>query len=155
MTHVVFTLSDASDEKTSVTIPLPTLAADGSNYAAILTAITAAQAQVEAVTGGNVQKYTIVADIVRLTNVIPSDDSARETKWVVRYQDDTTLKIHTLEIGPADRSLLPMSPASDFVDTSSTDGTWTAFLSWFNGLTSPAGNNVTLLTMEHVGRSRL
>lgn len=153
MTHVAFTLIDASAETTTVTVPLADVAGDGSNWAAILTAVAAAQTQIEAVSGGSVKQKTIVADIERLTNVVPSDDSARESKWLIRYQDDTTLEIKTMEIGNADRALLPMSPASDFVDTSSVDGTWTAFLAWFNGLEVNGGHTVTLISMQHIGRN--
>lgn len=153
MAYAVFSLIDASNEVTSVTVNLGDIAGDGSNYAAILTAMTDAQAQIEAITDGTVKERTLVASRERLTNVIPSDNSARESKWVIRYQDDDTLKVHVMEIGNANRSLLPMNAASDFVDVNnSSNATWTAFLAWFNDdVVSPAGNEVTLLTMEHTG----
>lgn len=82
--------------------------------------------------------------------VTPTNGAQREHKWLIRYSDNTTGSLHYAEIPTANTSLL--APNSDFVDLSAGDGALLKTEFEANML-SPAGNSVTLLSMQSVGRT--
>lgn len=154
MTYAFITWLDRSREKATMSFRLPDIAADGSNYAAIKTAFDAIYAAVDDVTDGNIFEYGIVAERTRITNVTPGT-GRREQKWLVRYQDDVTLAVHRCEIPLNDESTMPMMVGTDFVDTSSSDTETVALLAALNTyMLSPAGNAITVISIEDVGRNK-
>lgn len=153
MTYGFITWQDRSKEKSTMTFNLPTLLADGSNYAAITTAFSAVLAAVEDVTEGNIFEHAIVARRTRVDNTIPVT-GRREQKFVVRYQDDVTLKVYNLEIPLSDETSMPYNAGTDFVDIGSADAEVTALIAAFNTyVLSPTGNAITVISIESVGRN--
>lgn len=153
-TILAVTLVDDSKETSTVSFFLPDVAADGTNWAAILSARAAILAAVDAVTEGYIKEHHLLTEATRLTNSIPTDGD-REAKLQVSYQDNVTLKPHTLTIPCRDKSAFTWSPGTDFVDLGASSPTsQTDFIAAFNGnVKSPAGNAVTIFSMEKVGRN--
>ncbi len=153
MTYGMITFIDRSKEKATMTFNLAPIAADGSNYAAITAAFAAVLAAVEDVTEGNVFETAIVATRTRIDNTIPTT-GRREQKFLVRYQDNTTKKVYNLEIPLSDESAMPYSPGTDFVDIGNTDTETVALIAALNtNVKSPNGNDITVISIESVGRN--
>lgn len=150
----IFTFQDHSAETSSVTVFLPALAMDGTNWPAIVADLNAVFLAMDGVTLGNIQEYTVVAERARQTNVIPPDGE-REMKLKVAYQDDVTLKRHTMTIPCRDNSKFTWVAGSEFVDLSSTvHAEQVALLTALtNNALSPEGNSITVISMERVGRN--
>ena len=119
VTTVVFTVKDHSNETSNVSMFLPALTMDGTNWPAIVSGLNALFLALDDVTLGNLKEYTVVADRARQTNVIPPDGE-REVKLKVSYQDDVTLKPHTLTVPCRDNSKFTWVAGSEFVDLTST-----------------------------------
>lgn len=152
-TYAFITWMDKSKEKATMSFFLPTLLADGSNYAAITAAFNAVLAAVEDVTEGNIQEWAIVANRTRLTNEVPVT-GRREQKWLVRYQDDTTLKVYNLEIPVSDTASMPFNTGTDFVDIGNADAETTALIGALNtNVKSPTGGAITVISIQDVGRN--
>lgn len=153
MTYGIITWQDRSKEKATMTFNLPALLADGSNYAAITAAFAAVQAAVAAVTEGSIFETALVADRTRVSNAIPTD-GRREQKFLVRYQDDTTLKVYNLEIPLSDETAMPYNSGTDFVDIGNADPQTAALIAALNtNVKSPVGNDITVISIESVGRN--
>jgi len=151
MTYGFLTFIDRSAEKSVASFNLTEIAGDGSNYAAVTASMAAVKAAFAAVTDGAIAEESLVASRTRLTNVIPGSGH-RELKWLVRYQDDVTMKLYNLEIPNADDTALPMNAGSDFVDIGNAGAA--SFIAAFNtNILSPAGNAVTLISVQLVGRN--
>jgi hypothetical protein len=89
--------------------------------------------------------------------VAPTDnDAQRESKILVRYKDDVTADIYTLEIATPDLANLTLEPQSKkFVklDDAGIMATWVAaFEGYFKAPANPT-NAVTVLTAQVVGRN--
>lgn len=145
---------DQSNEVAGFTFYQPSVAADGSNWAAITADISTIIAALNAVTLGNLFQQRVVASTTKYTNAIPTTGN-RELKVLVRYQDDVTLKVHSFEIPMPDESKFPFVAGSDFVDINDTSIVeFTTLLAAINSdFLSPAGNAVTVISMERVGRN--
>lgn len=156
MTTVVYSFLDVSNEVASTSLRLADLAADGTNYAQLTARFNAIQVALEGVTGGVIKEKSLVASRQRLTNETPADGE-RESKWLVRYEDNVTKDVFNFEIPCAERTLLPMLVNSDFVDMAQ-DTTHPALTALVNAVEnplvlSPRGNAITVLSIEKVGRN--
>lgn len=152
-TYGILTWIDKSKEKATMSFFLDDLAADGSNYAAITSAFNAVKAAVVAVTEGSLFEEAIVAKRTRLDNTIPSD-GRREQKYLVRYQDNTSLKVYNLEIPCSDLTTMPFSPGTDFIDIGSVDAQTVALITALNtNVKSPTGGDITVISIQDVGRN--
>jgi hypothetical protein len=158
MTYGFFTWKERSREKATLTVNLPDILPDGTNYPAIVTAMDTLQTALEAVTQGVIMERTIVAERTRLTNIVPGD-GRREQKLSVAYQDDVTKGVYTTEIPVYDTDALPYANGTDFIDLNYTvAGTkkdnLDMLLAALNGsLRSPLGNPVTVIQMQDIGKN--
>lgn len=155
MAYGFVTLMDKSKERSTVSFNLATLVSDGTNYPALTAARDALVAAIDGVTEGIIQEQALVAARERLTNVIPTTGH-RERKLLVRYQDNDTLKVYTMEIPCIDDDAFTFAAGTDFVDlnASSPPAAQTALLVALNdNLMSPLGNDITVISMESVGRN--
>lgn len=160
MTYGVITWLDASKEKASVTVNLPPLLADGSNYAAITADFAAIVAAFDGITDGNLFETAIIAERTRLTNAIPSIGD-REDKLLVRMEDDTTKRVFSFELPcrqprGSGAGKTPYLPGTDFVDVANVQANVVALVAAVNDdLRSPGdpANGVTLLSAQAVGRN--
>lgn len=153
MARVVFTIRDFSDEYSSVAFPIPEPAADGSDWAAILTDVGTLQAALAAMTGGHIAKKQIVVGDEAVNDTRPALPWAqREIKWLVRYQDDTTFKKYTLTLPCAALELMS-DGGDDYLDIVGVTAAAT-FVTWLeNNMVSPDGNAITVNSISHVGRN--
>lgn len=106
----------------------------------------------DAITLGQEQGHQSVE--VTSTSALPSSDSnaAREDKWLVRYSDDVTGKVWRVSIPCRDDTAVTYQQNSDFVDL--TAGAAATFVTQFEAfVASPDGNDVTVQSMERVGRN--
>lgn len=151
---VSLTRKDASNEDTVTSFNLPTLLADGSNYAALTTLYTALEAAVENITSGVQKQRKVTALEERLTNVVPTDDSRRENKWRVVYEAFDTKAIYDLTIGCADWTGINRAGTTDWWDMTNMSATMTAFKTAFEAaVVMPNNATVTLLGVQDVGRN--
>lgn len=150
----VVSFTDMSAETGTFSFYLPAIAGDGSNYAAILAARDAFLTVLDASFDGQIKEHKLYVDLTRVSNVKPSDGD-REEKIEIRYQDDTTIKIHNMTIPCRDKANWDWEANSDFADLSG--GVVTAqdnFVAAFNtNVKSPEGNAVTIISIEKVGRN--
>ena len=154
MTYLTFTRKDASDEKAVSSIRVVDILADGTNYPTITGAQSTIQTAIDGVTNGIANQQRIVASDVRLTNVVPSDDSRRETKWLCSYEDDTTFEIFNVTLPCSDWTNANRAGTTDFWDLTNETAQMTAMrLALENNMLSPNGNSITLLSVEDVGRN--
>lgn len=153
-TVLVIKFQDMSGETSSFSAYLPALAGDGSNWAAILAARDAFITAVTNSFAGQVMSHKLIADNTRVTNVKPTDGD-REEKIEIRYQDDVTLQVHHLTIPCRDKANWDWDTNSDFTDmTGGVVALQDAFISAVTtNLVSPAGNAVTIISIEKVGRN--
>lgn len=153
-TPVALTWRDRSDETSTMTFQLPSVASDGSNYAAVNAAAATVITALNAVTEGTLYQHRITTKIQKYTNAIPTT-GRREFKVLVRYQDDVTLNVFSFEIPCVDETKFPWLTGSDFVDIN--DVTITEFTDLLAALNtqviSPDGGAITVISMEGVGRN--
>lgn len=153
MTYGLITWQDRSKEKATMSFNLPDLAGDGSNYGAIMTAFNAVLAAVADVTEGNIFETALVAWRNRIDNTVPST-GRREQKFLVRYQDNVTLRVYNLEIPLSDETAMPYNAGTDFVDIGNADAETVALLAALNTyVKSPTGGAITVISIESVGRN--
>lgn len=144
--QVSVTLIDASNEKSTTRLNVRSLT-DGATFA---TAFGNLQTEIDAITGGSLYEVNEFLT-TRFTNVVPSDGD-REQKWLVRYQDNSTLRVYSNEIPNADWSTVTRITGTDYVDLSVAPAS--DFVTAFEALVaSPAGNQVTVLDIRFVGRN--
>lgn len=74
----------------------------------------------------------------------------REEKWLVIYQDNTTLELYQCELPTRKTSLQPPI-GTDKVDL--TIAPWSTFKSAFESAVSPNGNSITVLEIRLIGRN--
>ncbi len=86
----------------------------------------------------------------RVSNTIPSI-GFRESKFLIQYYDNTTLKRYTTTI-PTAVAAVTFIPNTDFVDL--TDPDVAAFVGAHEAFAaSPEGNAITVLNIQFVGRN--
>lgn len=124
------------------------------SIAGFITEFGQMRAAIDGITLGTVIEETWVGDKTDISNVAPTNVFAqRETKWLVRYEDDVSKNVHTLTIPTADPTgrLLPASDKADLAETA-----MAAFVTRFESFArSPENdqNTVTVLDIELVGRN--
>lgn len=140
---------DYSNEKSSTRVAVEDI--DGTNFAATVTAVQALRNAIGGITLGTVSSDDLTALSTFISRTPPTDKAAqRESKWLVRYEDDVTHKIYRNEIPTADQALL--SGNSDLI-TSFPVGVLGTFKSAFEAIVrSPANNSVTVLSLQFVGK---
>jgi len=104
------------------------------------------------ITLGEQAKTTVVAVETILSAAAPTSDLAqRETKWLVRYEDNTTHLVYNVEIPTADLAghLLGNTDNADLANADIA-----AFIAAFEAYqVGPTGNAVTVVDILHVGRN--
>lgn len=142
---VSFTQLDQSGEKT--TTKLNTAAAIGLDPPPVLFTdlITAIDTEL---TDGLFVTYT-VNDVRRLVNAAVGGGN-REDKLLMVFQDNTTLKLYTSEVGCRLPSLTVVGAGSDSVPAATWSATKTA---WDAFVRSIDGNQTTLLDVRIIGRN--
>jgi len=147
-----FTLLDASNEKSTMSFHVGEITAV--TIAGFLTQFGALRTAVEAISIGALVTDSWTGDRTKYSAAIPSDkDSQRERKFLVIYEDDSTLAPYRVEIPCADYALSGLFAGStDEVDLTQTE--IAAFVTAFEALCkSPEGNAVTVLQIRGVGRN--
>lgn len=121
------------------------------NFAAVGAQLQTLGTATNALSLGQPAKSTLIAQINTISAAAPSDVNAqRERKWLVRYTDDVTNQIYTLEIPCADLAG-NLAANSDMADPTSTE--WAAWITAFEAVAkSWQGNAVSFLDAQHVGR---
>lgn len=101
---------------------------------------------------GEVAKTKVVAVETIVSGATPASELAqRENKWLVRYTDNTTGVLYSLEIPTADLAghLLGNTDQADLTETD-----MAAFVAAFEAyVVSPVANAVTVVEILHVGRN--
>jgi len=86
-----------------------------------------------------------------LSAALPTDPFAqRETKWIVRSEDNTTHEIFRNEIPCSDLSLL--SGNDEFITSFPVGPLATFKTAWEAAVLSPDGNDVTLISLQAAGK---
>jgi hypothetical protein len=142
------TLQDFSRELSTVGFATVS-AADNSTYQGYVTDFESA---VSALTTGvpNTRTQSLVT---RLSNQPSSDStSARELKLLVRIEDNSTLKRYSFSIPTFDPDAGDFQGNSDFLNlTGTNEGPLVSAIEAL--VASPAGNPVTVVSLQMVGRS--
>jgi len=102
--------------------------------------------------GAAVRASVTIPNVVDAGSALPPTDKAanRGNKWLFRFQDSTTGKIYTNEIGTADDAQLP-SATNDYLDM--TAGVGLALKTALDAVyESPVGNAGVLLSVQQVNR---
>lgn len=145
----VLSVIDYDQELSSIRVKLPDI--DAANYAATMTAVAALWAGCLGIITGNLKVSHVSTREVAYGANPPSNQFAqRETKWLIRYKDNTTNEIFRNELPTADLSLLTQN--SDTI-TDFSAGVLLAFKNaWEAIVKSPNGNAVTMISLQHVGK---
>jgi hypothetical protein len=154
MTNVTFTRRDASREDAITSFRVTQILADGSNYAALNTALSTLGATIEDIVNGNLIKEELYARQNRYTNATPTDDSRREQKWRVVYEDTSTLEVYDYTIPCSDWTNCNRAADSDWWDMNNLSTEQSAFVAAFEAVVlSPRGNATNIIGVEDVGRN--
>jgi hypothetical protein len=124
---------------------------DATNYTAWNTLLDNLQTGIAGIIIGEPASEVRTASQNTLSAALPTDQFAqRETKWIVRSEDNTTHEIFRNEIPCANLSLLsgndefitvfPAGPLQDFQTF------------WEAAVMSPDGNDVTLISLQAAGK---
>jgi len=150
--QVTVSVRDYSEEVSTCRLHVPEMTA--ANHDAVATSGLALASAVENITDGIVNKWVLVHSINKLSNQLGStdDESRRERKMMVQYEDNVTLDVYTVEIPSPDMSILTYDGKTDKILL--TDGAAMAgFVTAFEGnAVSPAGNAVTVIGAYVTGR---
>ncbi len=140
---------DYDNELSRIRCRIPDI--DAANYAATTALVAALIAAMGAIGLGVFAKSHILTREVTYGSTPPSDQTAqRETKWLIRSEDTVTHEIVRHEFPCADLSFLTgnQDTVTDF-----TAGAMLAFKNAWNAVVeSKAGNPVTLISLQHVGK---
>lgn len=154
MSRGSFTMMDRGGEKSPVNFYAGDITAV--SIAGFLTQFGALRTAIEGVTIGTVHKEMWVGDDTILSQVRPATNLAqRETKILVTYQGDTSLKLFNLEIPTADLVALTMDTDGDGIVLADS-GPMAAFVTAFEDIgRSPddSEETVTVIRARHVGRN--
>lgn len=144
------TMIDASGEKSTVQFnarPYNVL-----TYADDLSDFTAFRTAVEGVTRGAIVADASTPFASKFGATVSDAQAARELKWLVRFQDDTTFGTGRLEIPTADLTAAPLVAGTDLADLADTQ--MAALVTAIEGaVRSVDGNTVTVLDVTLVGRN--
>ena len=134
------------------TFKLNTAQLDAATVITIGATVAAFRAAVAGISGATFKSERFTQFDNQLSNVPPSNQYyQRETKYLVKYQDNTTLDIFRCEVPCANLSLL--SNNSEFLDITTALSPGAVFKSEFeNFVLSEEGNAVTVLSVQAVGR---
>jgi hypothetical protein len=150
--YSVFTMLDASGEKSSATIYNGAITQV--SLAGFLTAFGNLRNAIDAITLGTIHKELWVGDSTVLSQVAPTNEFAqRELKWLVRYRGNLTNKIFTLTIPTAD-PVGRLVAGTDRADL--TNAQIQAFVNEFHGFARTPDSDqetVTVLDITLVGRN--
>ncbi|MCK5133316.1 MAG: hypothetical protein KAR40_14335 [Candidatus Sabulitectum sp.] len=147
-----FTFLDASAEKSSMTFNFGAITA--ASLPGFLTQFGALRTATDAISIGQLVGDMWTGDKTKYSNVVPTDkDAQRERKFLVVYEDDTTLALYRMEVPCADYALVDVFQGeTDLVDLAQT--AIAAFVTAFEALCrSPEGNAITVVSMRGVGRN--
>ena len=138
------------DRETS-TMRVNTAELDPATVLTIGAEVAVFRAAVAGISGGTLKAERFTQFSNQLSNVPPTNQFyQRETKWLVRYQDNTTLDIYRSEVPCANLSLL--SNNSKFLDITTALSPGAVFKAEFeNFVLSEEGNAVTVLSVQQVG----
>jgi hypothetical protein len=121
------------------------------NFAAWNTALDNLQAGILGIVIGEGASDRRTAETRFLGNSLPTDKFAqRETKWIVRYEDDVTHQLYRNEIGTADLALL--SGNDEFITVFPVGALATFKTAWEAAVLSPNGNSVTVISLQAAGK---
>ncbi len=136
--RVQFAPSQAlADDITKVTLPANSVA---------LIFVTALQA----VSDGLIVRRSLTTS-VKLTNAAAATDGQREERWLVVYQDNTTMTLYSFEI-PCRKASIKPPQGQDQVDLNTAP--WPAFKTAVEAaVVSPDGNPITVLAVRLIGRN--
>jgi hypothetical protein len=154
MAYVFFTFKDSSKETSTVSFTLADLLPDGTNWAAIVADADAIQDALLGVCDGTLVERGIVGERTRVSNIVPTDGSERERKWLVTYEDNTTKAVYTSTLPNRKIDSMPIADGTDFVDLGGTDTERDDLIAAFNtNVVSPDGDNGTIISIKRVGRN--
>jgi hypothetical protein len=144
------TFLDFSNEKTTSQFHFPFITAV--NIDEFLADFGDLRTAMEGIVLGTLSGDMWVGDKTKYGNAPPSDVNAqRERKFLVVYEDVTTLALYNMEIGTADFTGRLLDD-TDLVDLTETD--IATFITAFEVLArSPEGNNVNVVQIRAVGRA--
>lgn len=144
------TYVDYSDEKSSFQFNFGAITAV--SLPGFLTQFGAFRTATNAISLGTLVSDQWVGDATKYGNAPPTNPNAqRERKFLVTYEDTTTLALYRLEIPCADLTGR-MIPDTDLVDLTNTQ--IAAWITAFEALCrSPEGNAVVVVRMQAVGRN--
>lgn len=150
MAHLSVTLVDDDGEKSNVKYPLPDLTAG--NIAGILADCATLVAALQNVTACIITSWRIVTEetLVSALEKSPNAGANREAAWLHRYTDEITFEKMTLTTpGPleADKN------ASNKKYANLADTEIAAYKTAFEALVKHGANDVTLQSLEWVGRN--
>lgn len=148
--YAEITYLDYSEEKSRFRVNSPVL--NAGNIAAQITAFGSLITAAEAIVLGTKTNTKLVAVDTVYSAVAPTDENAqRERKFLIRFQDQTNLRIGTTTLPTADNAGR-LIPGTDLVDL--TEGAVATFVTEFEAFAkSPDGNAVAILQMVAVGRN--
>lgn len=155
MAYLILTFIDASGEKSTVSIGMDNVAADGANWASLLTQAATIRQAVTNFQGGALYEWSFVAERNRMTNIAP-ESGEREDKWLVRYESADTKKVFSFEIPNRLWSMHPRDGVSDFIDIhDAPNSLYTSLKAALEGgeMKAPNGENITILSIQAVGRN--
>jgi len=149
ISRATFTLQDYDNEKTNLAVWGVDIT--GANLATQAAQVAALETAILNLVRGSIANVTITASSVSATPVVTDALADRETKWLVRYHDNTNGKKYTVELGTADLALRTSN--SEFLDLTGTEAA--AFVTAFEAYArSPfdSGHLVTVDSIQSVGR---
>lgn len=114
--------------------------------------VAALRAAIAGISGATLKAERFAQFENELSNVPPTNQYyQRETKWLVKYQDNVTLDIYRTEIPCANLSLL--ANHSEFLDITTALSPGLLFKTEFEAdVVSEEGNPITVLSVQAVGR---
>lgn len=140
---------DYSNERSATKFRIDQVTAG--NYTAQATAVSNLQTAMGGITLGNIASRILTAEETFISRTPATDKAAqRESKWLVRSEDTVTHEIVRHEIPTADQSLL--SGNSDLITVFPTGVLADFKTAWEAVVVSKAGNAVTLISLEFVGK---
>lgn len=144
------TFLDFSNEKTTSQFHFDAVTA--LNIADFLADFGDLRGAMEGIVIGTLAADSWTGDATKYGNSPPADVNAqRERKWLVVYEDVTSLALYNMEIGTADFTARLLDD-TDLADLTQTE--IAAFVTAFETLArSPEGNNVNVVQIRAVGRA--
>jgi hypothetical protein len=148
-------LKDKTGETSVMVVPTVDLTPDATDQSTVAGMLTSLKAALEGISLGNVQKFGGSYQ-TRESNQA-SASGQRELKLLVQLEDDTTFKIHTVEVPIIDESSITFKSESDEVDLEASPRGGTFFDAFATALEtayrSPAGNTATVFGARLIGRN--